>query len=852
MSFRFKTFIAGLSLFALIASITGPLLSAHPYEELTPDQTLYQRVKKLGDYGLLDPRDKAVLDQGKVVTRLELAFYTEKAKARISAPSLPLPQAAPAQPTATPPPVLMPDLMTLPPSLAATPTTVPAPALPPVSAGVRNEIDELLKELKQESALLKTRLNLNDQRIKEQEKELEALQSAQDEVNAVWKKANKSSGSPNFSSKARFRFENMHMSGVTVLSATRSANTMDVGMWSDLGGKGAISLGLTGGLSDSNANSGPTSLGIYNPDVTFALDGPAGHWDTHFMVEAYPGAGTLGDFTRGVAPSSLKRFVNPVDIKHFSDDKDIKTWDDYISNISLVPPTTAGGAIVSGFDRVFDGIMGIGTNLPLLGEDARVILMAGRYGGDTPQRWEEALKISKPLGPVQAEFSTEWVNDNFGVNQATQLDLKSYEGNFALNLKPVVIGLEVGLSSLYSGTNFGAPTNTALEGGAGQASIAFYPLTAYYTAISDSFANFSSKVAMSGVNFSQYGVYPASKQNASDFVDAYGLVGEVDNLVSNRYGWRVNLGWEGRKQDFMKNWPGILDDFIVNFDVSSKKEYRAATTTFSSGMDNPVTAFFWPNNPVQGGYNVIEAFNIIGPYYPDDEGIWGLDLWGGYAAAPWLPARQAYTSNIQALRNDGNGTGDTTRYQFILTSERIPLIMPVLDVNGNPVTNAPAPGVVAGQNTYLKLSHLKTYNYITLTTKWKISQTLGLSSPFYASFFFTDNSVSGQASDPTPPGVPANIPNLFDQSVYDVSGFLQVFRNVNLMADYGWEVWKSNYTWPLINYRTDAIGAGLAYDIPWGGSKFEIRYKHVTFNDQYVPANNYQTDQFISELFFLF
>jgi hypothetical protein len=332
------------------------------------------------------------------------------------------------------------------------------------------------------------------------------------------------------------------------------------------------------------------------------------------------------------------------------------------------------------------------------------------------------------------------------------------------------------------------------------------------------------------VNFSQYGVYYASKYNASDFIDDYGLIGEVDDLISDRYGWRANLGWDGRKQDWMKNWPSFLDDIVINFDVSQKHEFQA--------IESPQ------------GYNVIEAFNIISAYYGEDEGIWGLDDWGGYAAAPWLPARQQYVTNIQDLRNDGDTTGDDFRYQFRLSSERIPLILPVANepvqsVNGLPVTMG------AGQNTYINLDDLKTYNYITLTAKWQISKTLGITTPFYGSFFFTDNSVSGTSTNP-PAGVPSTIPSLFDQTVYDITGLFQIFKNVNLSADYGWEIWKSDYTYPLIDYRTDAVGGGLAYDIPWGGAKFELRYKHVTFKDTYVPSNNYQTDQWISELYLMF
>ncbi len=98
--------------------------------------------------------------------------------------------------------------------------------------------------------------------------------------------------------------------------------------------------------------------------------------------------------------------------------------------------------------------------------------------------------------------------------------------------------------------------------------------------------------------------------------------------------------------------------------------------------------------------------------------------------------------------------------------------------------------------------------------------------------------------DPNRPGATlGQIPNLFEQTVYDGSLFYQLMRNVNLLADYGVEFWKSNYTYPLVDYRTDAIGAGVAYDVPWGGSKLEAHYKHITFQDADVPLNNYQADQ---------
>jgi hypothetical protein len=490
-----------------------------------------------------------------------------------------------------------------------------------------------------------------------------------------------------------------------------------------------------------------------------------------------------------------------------------------------------------------------------------MVLMFGRMGSSKQPlqtgRFEEAMKLSKPFGPVQASFSTEWINDDFGVNQTPELDLKSYQLNLSVDAHPVQVNLEAGFSHLLSGLyNIGSaanpagiPTNTALEAPAGQAQISYYPFNFFYTAISDSFANFNSKVAMSGVNFQQYGVYPGASFSASSFLDAYGLIGEVDTLESDRYGWRFNIGWKGREQDWMKSWPSFLDDVIVNFDVASKNEYRA---------------FYSPE-----GYNVVEAFNMLTPFYQEDEGIWGLALWGGYATPPWAPARQSYDTGIENIRNDGNASGDETRYQFTLSSERVPLMLPIYNNGGTlsltPATAGQAPALDGGgHNQYAILSDLKSYNYITLTTKFQLNKMFGFDRALYASFFFTDNSVAGNTSNavtnltgnsPTsanPSTFSANIPNLFDQSIYNFGIMYQILHDVDVQTGYGWETWKSSYTYPLIDYRTDVIQLGFGYDIPWGGGKFELRYKDVNFQDTYVPANNYHVGQWLSELYLYF
>ena len=118
--------------------------------------------------------------------------------------------------------------------------------------------------------------------------------------------------------------------------------------------------------------------------------------------------------------------------------------------------------------------------------------------------------------------------------------------------------------------------------------------------------------------------------------------------------------------------------------------------------------------------------------------------------------------------------------------------------------------------------------------------------------FLVSNALAAMP-DPNRPGrTLQNIPNLFDQRVYDASLMLPVARNVNASADYAYEKWTSHYTAPTLDRRTFSQGLGLSYDLPWGGSKFEVRYKHVKFRDAYVLANNYNADQVCAFLDFKF
>lgn len=860
MNPKLKTFFSLLFLCVVSGFFTAQALWADPSDNVTPDNPLYQRVKKLGDYGLLDAQDKSVLDDGLVVTRLELAFYTEKAKARITSPQytptvpmtaptpeVSLPPAAPAPPVAAPSPTPVP----------ARPRVAPAPSLPaplaqpaPSRNDLQKEIDELLKELHQESEVLRSRVSQDDYRIQQQQAQLDELKNIQDDVDAAFRKANKASGVPHFSSIADIRVENVHVSGLTQVSATSIKNEVNLGMWSDLGGKGSISLGLGSYLysSASDTPSSPASIYLFSPNVNVNMDGKLGHWSSTFAVEDYTADTDLGDFTRGNPLSNL-RYEEPFEIKRYSTDKNMKNWDDYMTNLGYVP-SYSSWVQSSNTGIVFDGLYMIGSNLPLVSSDAKATILFGRMGRTTNvpdvHRLEEGLKYSQPWlgGFLQSSFTGYWVNENFGINPANtpNMDSQNYEVDLGADLRPFFLSLKGGYSQFYTGmqtTGYYSLVNpanntlvsnpTALEAPAGQASLSYYPFTVYYTAISDTYSDPNSTAYLAGFNLNRYGYSYA----ASGFPEwYYGYVGMVNDMISDRHGWRANLGWQGRQSDWMKDLPSILDDVIINFDVASNTEYTMI--------------------PDESGHNVIEAYQLVTVFYPDDTGMWGSSIWGGYTGPH--PMGTAYEDNIAAIRNDGNTPGTN---EFYLTSlgvdylQRIPFILPTANepvqyTNGKPVTVGP------GINTYTNLDNLKTFNYITLTAKLQLNKMLGMPQPFYGSFFFTDHQISGTTTNPALVNMPdpnrpgqtlANIPDIFNQTVYDISGLYQVAKSLNLLADYGLEFWTSNYTYPVVNWRTDSYGLGLAYDLPWGGGKFEVRYKHLNYQDYSVVLNSYQADQ---------
>ncbi len=470
-------------------------------------------------------------------------------------------------------------------------------------------------------------MSLDDQRVAEQEAEVEKLSATQDEVEAVFRKANRANGSIHLSYESDVRAENLQVTGpLGTVSATASKEEGNLGVWADLGGKGSVNLDLSGIVYNGNASSGPGSILVNSPSINYELDGMLGKWNNTVAVEYYSSDTDLGDFTRGNPEGSL-RYEDPFDIKKYSGDKNQKNWDDYITNLTYVPSFTSWSNS-NNSQRVFDGLYMVGTSLPLLSKDAKATILVGRVEKD-PQKWEEGLKYNQPFldGHLQVSLSSEWVNDNLGAAPASPttlapaVDQKSYEADLGFDLKPFFLDIEGGYSHYTSGLwtpNGGAATLAqggtslvngiinppALEAPAGQASLNIYPLTFYYTAISDNYVNPQSKVILAGFNLDRYGygayVPPADSQ--------FGFVGLPDDLISDRYGWRANLGWKGRQESWMKDWPDFLDDIVVNLDVAQKTEYRVI--------------------PDETGNNAMEAYQLVSVYYPEDLGLVGRHLVG--------------------------------------------------------------------------------------------------------------------------------------------------------------------------------------------------------------------------------
>jgi hypothetical protein len=918
-----------LSLLCLLFLLTGRMgvsvLWADPLEKVGPDQSLYQRVRNLGHAGLLDARDQSVLDQGVPLTRLQLAFYVEKARARLQDPPpyTPAPTAtavaepavetvvptpakkrvlkkskakakptavatavptqvsvvtenptpileATQEPTAVPvttevptpvsavteaptpvPTVAVETLVPTPmPTTATSPAAVsaddliqppPPPATTPVvteavtpqaaaqdtsSDSMKKEIKDLLKELRQEDALLKNRLHRDERLNAKASAENAKLKPTLDQWDKIYRKSDKSSGSTNMTIETGTKFENMHVSGVTVAQIYHSEEYVNIMVNSDINGRGAFSAGVSASLPMTNGSAAAASIGIFAPKLSYNLDGKLGHWENKLTIEDYLGDTDLGTFARG--SDSSNRYERPFEIKNYSTDKNQKCWDDYITNLGYVASadTFATG---SNSSRVFDGLLLKGSNLPLVGHDDRLTLLLGPTGSTVRSEWEEGAKYSRSWfhSKINTNFSTLWVNDHLGDSTAPSMNLKTYTAEVGLNVLPVYIDLEGAASGFETGVDTQATgAIKPVWDKALQATCSYYPFSLFGTWVGPDFSNTQSKATITGIDYTRFG-YTSS----SSMPGKFGYVGFSDSVMSDRYGGRINLGWKGRQSAWMKSWPKFLDAFILNADAALRREQRSVT--------DPLL-----------GQNTVVADWLVNVYTPDGTGVWGSNVWGKYGTLDTVG--KLFFENIDNERNMGVTHAPDVGMG---TTEYIPMILPVLGSNGLPVTNA------SGHFVYTNLTHQKTYRYLTGTLKVQFNKLFDVSRPIYGGFFFTDHKVSGSTSDatlaamadPNRPGQTlARISDLFTQRVWDAALMVNTLKYVNLMGDYGVERWMSQYTYPQLDRTTKSIGAGLAYDFPWGGGKFEIRYKHLTYKDVYVAANNFQANQTYATLIFKF
>jgi len=838
------------SALCLLAVLCAGTASASPFEEVKPGDHLYQRVKALEKWGLLDASDQAVLDRGEAVTRLQLAFYTEKAKTRIAAPMF-----STTTSTAVSAPALIVPVQNTPeavPALVAPSQSVPQEVVPQPTAvmvppSVSKEIDDLLKAMKSESTYLRARQPLLDADIKAQEVELQEIKRIQTDAEGVVRKANKNSGDWSFNTNADWHFEDIsvkgnntnavlsgpsgvqQVTGVSSQRVTREDQDFYFGAWGSLG-KASLSTGFTAQVFSTNdASTNPSaavSLKPGVPQLKMNLDGRFGTWNFFGMREGYDPDTSMGDFTRAQSTNRPKLYISPYNIVCWSPDKFDKNWDDYMHNLGFVPTQALlGGIGQTGADRVFDGMIADGSDMPHLGP-TKIKLLAGHYGTDASPTWFEfGTLVQRPWlnDHITTKVAGYWLEDTNIKPLVGSIDLQNYTGEVQVDLKPipVIFSGQFAHSSLYTGvdntTQYVVTENgsavtiqgpvQALPGQAVQLQASCYPFNIFYQNIGAGYSNFQSKVDITGIDFTRYGL---SSKQTDDLINKYGEVGEADTLQSNRHGVRLNLGWNGRKEEWMqKSLPKFLDYFLLNVDAASRKEFVSI------------------NSADMGNHYVLEPWNFVAPYYPEDEGIWGLDLYGGYAGTQY-PVRQNIDTNITSTRQaedplaasrTWSSTYEWVRYRFQMSSERIPLL--------DPVTGA-------------DISDVKTYNYLALSNKWQLNRFYGSSKPLYLAVFYGNDVVSGSASGP----YTADVSCLLHQSVIDTTLMAgRLLPYVQVSVHFAEEKWHCDYSIPRIEYDTKSTGAGLDYNIPWGSAKLGLRYNHVVFKSEYVPANDYVADQ---------
>jgi hypothetical protein len=613
--------------------------------------------------------------------------------------------------------------------------------------------------------------------------------------------------------------------GITPQRVTREDQDIYFGMWGSLG-KASLSTGFTAQVFSTNdASTNPSaavSLKPGVPQLKMNLDGRFGTWNFFAMREGYDPDTSMGDFVRASATDRPKLYESPFAIKCWSSDKFDKNWDDYMHNLGFVPTQALlGGIGQTGADRVFDGLIMDGSDLPKLGP-TKVKVLAGHYGTDHSYTWYEyGLLVQRPWlkDRVTTKVSGYWLDDTTHQVNVASIDLRNYAGEAQVDLKPIpiIIAGKFAYSSFYTGVDNQLKAGESaqpLPGSALQLQASCYPFNIFYQNIGASYSNFQSKVDMTGIDFTRYGL---TASQTDETLNKYGEIGEADTLQSNRSGVRLNLGWNGRKDEWMqKSLPKFMDYFLLNADGASRKEFVSICST------------------AMGNHYALEPWYFVAPYYPEDEGVWGLDLYGGYAGTQ-NPVRSQIDANINATRQAQDPSGrawsssyEWVRYRFMMSSERFPLLDP---------------------NTGADIDGIKTYKYIALSNKWQLNKFYGSTKPLYLAVFYANNTVAGKASE----SYPMDISCLFHQTVIDTTLMAgRLLPYVQVSVHFAEEKWHSDYSIPRIQYDTKSTGAGLDYNIPWGSCKLGLRYNHVVFNSEYVPANNYVADQVWAQANFRF
>jgi len=485
-------------------------------------------------------------------------------------------------------------------------------------------------------------------------------------------------------------------------------------------------------------------------------------------------------------------------------------WDSYIHSIGFVEQSATNFAnSQSTGDRVFDGLSLRGSSLPYLGAKTNMALLAGRL---TTNRYESGFQLTRPFlkERLGANLTYYTIQDSFGDPQPASLSLKCGAADLTFNLgsfkgSPLLLHAEGGVSRLFTGADRWNPalTPAPLDGAAGRATFTWYPFTVEGMYLDPAYANVSGKATIEDIDFGRYGTDVGA--------EAHGTLGESDQMLTNRRGWRVNLGWNGRRTDLLRSLPSWLDQVVMNVNLAAKREFQAVPWT--------QTVLGQGQNPIRGAYTVMGP-NLVALDYPEWQGSWA-GLYGGYDKAS--PVRSQYNQNIGA-----EGGLPFTTYDFRGNTEAVVL--------RDPLTGAP-------------LSHRKTFHYFDVTEKFQLDKWLHSKKALYLGAFYSVTRVSGE---PTEAGQAA-IHDLFTRTILDVAVFRAlVLPRTHAMAHVAFENWDSQWSIPKVDWRRKVWGVGMAYEIPWGGSMADLRVNRFTFRSASVPANDYDGFQVLALARFLF